>query len=390
MAEGGERGRTRQLIRVSGRASVCLLALLLGDVAGHAQLVPQDAQSINDRIRALEREAADLARQSKTLLSELRALEIERRLRTDRAARADAAVREARGALQQTNDRIAALEKQRAEQTPRIKAQLVDLYKHGRGSYAKMLFDANGLRDLARATRAVTAMASLNERRLQAHRATLETLSRERAALEQTARQLQIADGEARRARALADRAVAAHTARIVEIDTRRDLNAQYVGELQAAYDRLSTAGGDAGAAKPPAVPMASFRGALAWPADGPVRARFGQSEGRLGGTAVRNGMEIAAGEDAPVRAVHAGTVTFADPFTGFGTLVIVDHGSNNYSLYGYLGGLRVQRGETVTAGAELGRVGLSPAGPPALYFELRIDGSSVDPLQWLLPAGGR
>jgi septal ring factor EnvC (AmiA/AmiB activator) len=70
--------------------------------------------------------------------------------------------------------------------------------------------------------------------------------------------------------------------------------------------------------------------------------------------------------------------------FTGLGNLVILDHGGNNYSLYGYLGSIRVERGSTVETGAELGRVGLAPAGPPALYFEMRIDGRSVDPLQWL------
>ena len=94
--------------------------------------------------------------------------------------------------------------------------------------------------------------------------------------------------------------------------------------------------------------------------------------------------MEVSAPEGATVRAVHAGTVSFADEFTGFGTLVIIDHGANNYSLYGYLGSVSAQRGAQVAAGAELGRVGLSPAGPAALYFEMRIDGRSVDPLQWL------
>ena len=86
------------------------------------------------------------------------------------------------------------------------------------------------------------------------------------------------------------------------------------------------------------------------------------------------------------MRAVHGGTVGYADVFAGFGTLVILDHGSNNYSLYGYLGDVLVAQGAAVDAGAELGRVGLAPAGPAALYFEIRIDGRSVDPLQWLKP----
>jgi septal ring factor EnvC (AmiA/AmiB activator) len=90
--------------------------------------------------------------------------------------------------------------------------------------------------------------------------------------------------------------------------------------------------------------------------------------------------------ENTPVRAVHGGTVGLASPFTGFGNLVILEHGANNYSLYGYLGTVAVERGASVEAGAELGRSGSAPAGPPALYFEMRIDGRSVDPLQWLKP----
>src|SRR4030095_11049395 len=99
-----------------------------------------------------------------------------------------------------------------------------------------------------------------------------------------------------------------------------------------------------------------------------------------------RKGTEIAARDQAPVRAVHGGTVGYAEPFTGFGNLVIVEHGGNDYSLYGYLGSIAVARGDLVETGARLGRVGLAPAGPPALYFEMRIDGRSVDPLQWLKP----
>jgi septal ring factor EnvC (AmiA/AmiB activator) len=78
--------------------------------------------------------------------------------------------------------------------------------------------------------------------------------------------------------------------------------------------------------------------------------------------------------------------VGLAGPFTGFGNLVILEHGGNDYSLYGYLGTMSVERGAMVEPGAELGRSGSAPAGPPALYFEMRIDGRSVDPLQWLRP----
>jgi septal ring factor EnvC (AmiA/AmiB activator) len=174
----------------------------------------------------------------------------------------------------------------------------------------------------------------------------------------------------------------------VTRIDSRRDLTAQYVGELQVAYDRLqqqvSRVAGAPGVTT--TIPLGPFRGALEWPVAGRTSGGFGQAGGRLGGSAVRNGLEIVAVEEAPVRAVHGGTVAFADVFTGFGRLVIIDHGGSNYSLYGYLGTMAVGRGEMVDSGAEIGRVGRAPAGPAALYFEMRIDGRSVDPVEWLRP----
>jgi septal ring factor EnvC (AmiA/AmiB activator) len=84
------------------------------------------------------------------------------------------------------------------------------------------------------------------------------------------------------------------------------------------------------------------------------------------------------------VQAVHEGTVAFADPFAGFGNLVIVDHGAQTFTLYGDLLEIAVKRGGRVERGQLVGSVGAAPAGPAGLYFEVRIDGRAVDPLQWL------
>jgi septal ring factor EnvC (AmiA/AmiB activator) len=74
----------------------------------------------------------------------------------------------------------------------------------------------------------------------------------------------------------------------------------------------------------------------------------------------------------------------FAGPFAGFGNLVIVDHGSLSFSLYGDLLEILVQKGAHAERGQVVGTVGRSPAGPPGLHFEMRVDGQPVDPLQWL------
>jgi septal ring factor EnvC (AmiA/AmiB activator) len=365
-----------------------VLAAALASAQEPAASPDAPSRRIADRIRALQRESERLAGEARTLVGDLRTLEIERDLKNEQAKQAAAQTAEAEQALRQTTDRLASLELQRLAQLPDMKQQLVDVYKRGRSGYARLLFGARDVREFARAARAISALASLNQKRAAEHRRTLEALQAERAAFGQRARELQAQEAVARQARAEAERAVAARTAKMSEIDSRRDLTAQYMGELQVAYDKiqLQISAPAEGRTDAVAVPLLPFRGALDWPTTGRIGSRFGQAEGRLGGSAVRNGVEIASTEDLPVRAVHGGTVAYADAFTGLGTLVILDHGGNNYSLYGYLGSVTVQTGGQVETGGEIGRVGASPAGPPALYFELRIDGKPIDPVQWLKP----
>ena len=345
------------------------------------------ARRVSERMVVLQREAERLAGEARTLVGDLRRLEVERDLQIERLKVAQGAAAEGQDTVFVLNGRLAELEARRVAQLPDLEAQLVDLYKRGRAGYARLILGASGIRELGRTTRAVSAIVRINEERVAEHRRTLDAMRADRLALENKLRELQVSEEEARSARAAADRAVNARAALIAQIDRRRDLTAQFAGELQVAYQRLQqqlASIGSGSPAGPVEVPLAPCRGALEWPVGGSVTGRFGQTSGRFGVPTARNGIEVGAAEGTPVHAVHSGTVSYADTFTGFGNLVIVDHGANNTSLYGYLSSASVRVGETVEPGTEVGRVGSAPAGPPALYFEMRIDGRSVDPVQWL------
>jgi murein hydrolase activator len=94
-----------------------------------------------------------------------------------------------------------------------------------------------------------------------------------------------------------------------------------------------------------------------------------------------RNGVEIRAEAGASIRAVTAGRVVFADWFTGYGKMVILDHGDRLYSIYGYASDLLVEAGRVVTAGESIATVGATgPASAPSLYFEIRDHGVPRDP----------
>ena len=345
------------------------------------------AKRANERIRALQQEADALVTQEQTLLVELRKLEVERQLKVEQLAKIDRDLQDTERKLADTTARAEALRKTAEAERPEVEGRLVELYKMGRAGYWRLMLDVDDLRSMGRAYRTAAAMTEIDRSKIQQHRRTLEALEAEQKTLQARTKEIATLKDEAGRARTAIERTVAARTQLVDTIDARRDLNAQLTGELQAAQQRLqaSLANIDADPKATTSLPLRPFQGALPLPVRGAIAQRFGpQSNPRFGTTIVRNGIEFAAAEGQPVHAVHEGTVAYADHFTGYGNLVIVEHGANSYSLYGYLGSLSVARGDRVDTQAELGLSGRNPGGTPALYFELRVDGKAVDPLQWL------
>ncbi len=70
------------------------------------------------------------------------------------------------------------------------------------------------------------------------------------------------------------------------------------------------------------------------------------------------SGIDLAAPRGAMIRAVASGRVIFADPYAGYGNLVVVDHGHGFTTHYGHCDKIRVRPGERVNAGAIIATVG--------------------------------
>jgi septal ring factor EnvC (AmiA/AmiB activator) len=344
------------------------------------------ARRASDRLQTLQHEADQLASDEGTLLNELRKLEIDRQIKAEELRQATADADAAAAELAATTDRINELERRDLQERPDLRARLVEIYKLGRARYLRLLLSTPDVRQLGRTTRMVASMAQLDRDRVAEHQRTLDSLTTARGELVNRVRLMRSLRKEAERAGEATALAARARRDRIHDLDERRDLNAQFAGELQVAQQKLQATLRDlsngAPTAEPLLLPLRPFRGALEWPTPGPVRRRFGPGTGP--GVPESKGIEIAAAEGTPVQAVHEGTVAFADPFAGFGNLVIVDHGAQTFTLYGDLLEIAVKRGGRVERGQLVGSVGSAPAGPAGLYFEVRIDGQAVDPLQWL------
>lgn len=372
-----------------------LLALLVAGASPWAQSAAdqpssadrarQLASRASERIGALQREADRLAEAARTVFNDLRRLELDRAIAQQKQAQATAALEAVTAERDQALARVKALEAQRIANTPGLEERLVSIYKRGRGGYLRLLLSSDDPRAFGRLTRGVAAISTLDRMRVESHRRTLAAQRDALADLETRHAEVATSQQAAARAQGDLDAAVAARNTAIDALDQRRDLAARYVNELQMAQSSLEGTVGALDSTAVPALPFRPFRGDLDWPVRGRLLSRFGRAiDSRFGTSIVRNGIEIATTEGTPVRVVHGGTVAHAAPFSGFGTLVIVDHGGEVFTLYGHLSDTSLARGMSIARGDVVGMAGLAPAGPAAVYFEVRIDGRPADPLQWL------
>ena len=122
--------------------------------------------------------------------------------------------------------------------------------------------------------------------------------------------------------------------------------------------------------------------GGLSWPVSGNLLARFNAT---LPDGHTSKGVLIGAPKGSTVTAVADGTMVFSDWMTGYGMILIVDHGNGYMSLYAHNDTLLRDAGASIKRGEAVAKVGSSGGqGVPALYFELRRNGQPVDPSSWL------
>lgn len=131
---------------------------------------------------------------------------------------------------------------------------------------------------------------------------------------------------------------------------------------------------------------FAAMKGKLPVPAKGKVEKRYGSYfDAKLKVKLYHKGVDIRAAHGSPVLSIFDGRVAYADWFSGYGKVVIVDHGSGYFTLYGHLSEIEKKRGDVVVVGDRIGRVGdTGSLRGSYLYFELRNKGLTEDPLPWL------
>lgn len=126
--------------------------------------------------------------------------------------------------------------------------------------------------------------------------------------------------------------------------------------------------------------------GVMMWPISGPITSPYGWRTHPIFGTArYHSGIDIGADYGDSVVAADSGVVIDAGWMGGYGKAVIIDHGNGITTLYGHNSELLVSEGQRVRKGQVIARAGATGyATGPHVHFEVRENGSPVDPMGYL------
>jgi len=178
--------------------------------------------------------------------------------------------------------------------------------------------------------------------------------------------------------------AAAAANALLKEVRSRRaEFQAKY-NQLKAQSDSIARQLKSRQSGQGPAP---SGHGVLSVPIPGaPITDYFGPRVHPIfGDTRMHTGIDFGASEGTPIHAAADGVIVSAGVLGGYGNATIIDHGNSLATLYAHQSRMIVSAGQSVKRGQVIGYVGHTGyATGPHLHFEVRVDGTPVDPMPYL------
>jgi septal ring factor EnvC (AmiA/AmiB activator) len=393
-------------------AAVAMAALLLPTVAGAQQAEQRQLQEARDRLSQLSREIDAASRDSERADAELE--DADRKLREVEAVvnEVAAAVDRQRGAVREAEDRLAQVEAEAAEVAEAFADRAARMFKEGANVPFETLLSSGGAEEAMTRTsylRVISQADRVNIESLDAAEVAV-SAQRERLFEEQERLEAMLAEQEEllaeveelRQSRALAAANareqlqqlesehddLEADQARLERLIRQKQEEARREAERRAAAEREAQrraaqqqASSTSTSTARTSAPSSS---GFAWPLCAPVTSEYGPRWGRM-----HAGIDQGASTGTPIGASKAGTVIFAGWQGGYGNLTLIDHHDGVVTAYAHQSRFAVGAGTSVSQGQTIGYVGnTGNSTGPHLHFETRVNGSAVNPRQYL-PSGG-
>jgi murein DD-endopeptidase MepM/ murein hydrolase activator NlpD len=359
----------------------------IANLQGSLAATRRSEDALRGRISALDNRIGDLESQVGTVSLHLAALQQDLALRRRR-------LDDLTHLYHLETVRLDALKKQYAHAVKRLNARLVAIYENGQPSTIDVVLGSSsidealdmvdyvnliGNEDKRIAHEVKSAKQQMQSQRLQTRRVRRKVLGDERALAARAAQEQEARDALVGARDQLAQ-SKSEQSANLADLSAKDRALADEIAQEQASSNQLAAAIRAAQARSsqgPTATPSSA---GLIWPVNGPITSPFGPRWGSF-----HQGIDIGVPMGTPIAAAAAGTVIYCGWESGYGNLVVIDHGGNLATAYGHQSSIAVSCGQHVEQGQTIGYVGCTGhCFGPHLHFEVRIDGQAVDPLGYL------
>jgi septal ring factor EnvC (AmiA/AmiB activator) len=375
--------------RVRVRAVLVVSLLLTSASVLRAASVEKDLEGIKKKIEKEKQGISQARKQEGSLLQSLEKIESELGRKTGELKDANSKLKSIAAELQEKEAKAAAIESSVQNRRQLFRERAVALYRWHRSGSPFMIFSGDVPLGVYLQRKRYLETALLYDRDL------VTQLSEEAKVQEQLrdemAQKKDELDGQRKKLAGARDsirREGVKKKELLTSVRQDKETRTRALKELEQAALRLQRMIDELSrraVTKPPGIGLGALYGKLDWPVKGELLSGFGKTRHREYAAEVfRNGIDIRVSLGQDIKAVEKGTVAFADRFAGYGKMIIVDHGERYYTVYAHLAEILKKNGDSVKRSETLGLAGDSDSLAGAkLYFELRKDGRSVDPLPW-------
>ncbi len=306
----------------------------------------------------------------------------------------DNKITRSKGEIRALSKGLSSLDKKLDNRTEYLNERIRAIHKRRYGSNALLLLSAADYQDLIRKSRYVSLLAHYDSNVIRKYSRDIEEASAKKRDLEANNHKLRSTKKAVKQKK---NELLVNKTEKdklLTLVKTKRLAQEEKIRKLKESSRKLQkVVKGLKGGKIPQSISGQGFRaskGNLPWPLKGNIMIPYGQyKDPTLNATVFKNGIEIRASRKESPAAVAGGRVVYASTYEGYGKLLIIDHGNGYHSLYGNLSELRLNTGELLIAGMDIGKVRTSSAlNAPTLYFEIRHQGRPLDPMPWLQKRG--
>lgn len=375
-----------------------ILMLCFGAVAGSvSKAAPsrEDLARIEARAKTRKQDletfraqAAEARRDVNALRTQLVQLAAEQALSEQTAS-------QSRAKLAQLNLSESALATRLGHNQDQLSRLLAALQLYGRNPPPALLVHPNSAKDAVRAAILIKAVTPELNRRAKSFGAEVQEIARLRRETAAASEALFTAESDIAERRtkieillqekAALEQAVTADAQLASEDLKALALRAKSLRDLLQALPRPANGAGKDGPSPRPNDPIIR-KGRYVAPTSGPLIRRFGQMAPRTGtaGGGRSEGWTWRTEAGGSVRAPTQGTVEYAGPLKGWGTVLILRLSGGYHLVLAGMDQTTAEAGRTIVAGEPVGRMSDQGRGNSELYMEIRRDGSPIDPARWL------